>query len=146
MLANSRHHTRARRGIVLVLVLGMLGLLALIGVTFATFSGQARVNARNFAQAQNQLRSEDLMDYALSQLVLDTNNPQSAIRGHSLLRDMYGNDAWFNGYLGATPSGGTMTILSATPGSAAFAGTYQCITSMLIPSSDPTFYGYDFTR
>ena len=46
MLAGTRHHTRARRGIVLVLVLAMLGLLALIGVTFATFSGQARINAR----------------------------------------------------------------------------------------------------
>ena len=44
MLAGTQHHTRVRRGIVLVLVLAMLGLLALIGVTFATFSGQARVN------------------------------------------------------------------------------------------------------
>ena len=43
MLAGTRHHTRVRRGIVLVLVLAMLGLLALIGVTFATFSGQARI-------------------------------------------------------------------------------------------------------
>jgi len=40
-----------RRGIVLVLVLAMLGLLALIGITFATFSGQARINARNYAQS-----------------------------------------------------------------------------------------------
>ena len=51
MLAHSRHHTRARRGIVLVLVLAMLALLALIGVTFATFSGQARINAKSFAQS-----------------------------------------------------------------------------------------------
>ena len=33
-----------RRGIVLVLVLAMMGLLALIGVTFATLSGQAEAN------------------------------------------------------------------------------------------------------
>ncbi len=46
MLVVTRHHTRARRGVVLILVLAMLGLLALIGVTFATFSGQARINAR----------------------------------------------------------------------------------------------------
>src|SRR3954453_19214341 len=95
-----RHNSRLqRRGIVLVLILGMLGLLALIGVTFATFSGQARVNARNFAQSRNWLDSNKLMDYALSQLIDDTNNPLSAIRGHSLKRDMYGNDATTNGYL-----------------------------------------------
>ena len=50
----SRSHSRGRRrGVILVVILGMLGLLALIGVTFATFSGQARINARNFSQAQN---------------------------------------------------------------------------------------------
>ncbi len=37
------------------------------------------------------------MDYALAQLINDTNNPLSAIRGHSLLRDMYGNDSVFRG-------------------------------------------------
>src|SRR4051794_20072833 len=90
-----------RRGVVLILILGMLGLLALIGVTFATFSGQARVNARNFVQSQFTPDSAELMDYALSQLIEDTANPQSALRGHSLMRDMYGNDAAFNGYLAA---------------------------------------------
>ena len=50
MLA-SRISRIERRGIVLVLVLAMLGLLALIGVTFATFSSQARINARNYAQS-----------------------------------------------------------------------------------------------
>ena len=50
MLANSRYHKQAQRGIVLVLVLAMLGLLALIGVTFATFSGQAKINSKNFFQ------------------------------------------------------------------------------------------------
>ena len=37
------------------------------------------------------------MDFALSQLISDTANPTSVIRGHSLLRDMYGNDAAANG-------------------------------------------------
>ena len=36
----------------------MLGLLALIGVTFATFSGQARIGARNFAQSIQQPRPD----------------------------------------------------------------------------------------
>ena len=47
MLANQQSRPQ-RRGIVLVLVLAMLGLLALIGVTFATFAGQSRINNRNY--------------------------------------------------------------------------------------------------
>jgi len=86
-----------RRGIVLVLVLGMLGLMALIGVTFATFAGQSLKSGRNFSQGLARPQPEALMDYALAQLINDTNNPLSAIRGHSLLRDMYGNDSVFRG-------------------------------------------------
>ena len=33
------------------------------------------------------------MDFALQQLIADTGDVRSAIRGHSLARDMYGNDA-----------------------------------------------------
>ncbi len=50
MFASSLDSRARRRGIVLVLVLGMLGLMALIGVTFATFAGQSLINSRNFAQ------------------------------------------------------------------------------------------------
>src|SRR5208283_5960144 len=83
MLASIRPNQgkRGRRGIVLVLVLGMLALMALIGITFATFSGQSRISARNFFQSMNQPQRDELMDYALSQLIYDTPNRQSAIRG-----------------------------------------------------------------
>ena len=77
-----------RRGIVLVLVLAFLALMALIGVTFATFAGQGKINARNFA---------------LQQLIADTGDVGSALRGHSLARDMFGNDAINNGYLAGNP-------------------------------------------
>ena len=97
MFASSTRSALRRRGIVLVLVLGMLGLMALIGVTFATFAGQSLKNGRNFAQGVGRPQAEALMDYALAQLINDTNNPLSAIRGHSLLRDMYGNDSVYRG-------------------------------------------------
>ena len=116
MLAGTRHHTRARRGIVLVLVLAMLGLLALIGVTFATFSGQARINARNFAQSVIQPQDDELMDFALQQLITDTGDLRSAIRGHSLARDMFGNDAFNNGYLAANPVTGGNLLITEHPG------------------------------
>ena len=51
MFTQPRPRRHERRGVVLVLILGMLGLLAIIGVTFATFTGQSRVGARSFAQS-----------------------------------------------------------------------------------------------
>ena len=99
MLAGTRNPARVRRGIVLLLVLAMLGLLALIGVTFATFSGQARINARNFALSVLRPQRDELLDFALLQLITDTADPRSVIRGHSLARDMFGNDASNNGFL-----------------------------------------------
>ncbi|MGC8642550.1 MAG: hypothetical protein ACP5XB_22060, partial [Isosphaeraceae bacterium] len=149
MLASTRRNRRKRRGIVLVLVLGLLGLMAVIGVTFATFSGQARVSARNFFQSTIQPDSDNLMDYALAQLICDTGNPQSALRGHSMARDMYGNDAYTNGYLAMRPDGAYMApnndpffyITKVTP----VAGTQYLLTTN-IPSNDSTFYGYNFTR
>ena len=54
------------------------------------------------------------MDYALAQLINDTNNPLSALRGHSLLRDMYGNDSVFRGNNpAANPAAETGGLLSA---------------------------------
>ena len=152
MFANYAQSKSRRRGVVLVLILGMLGLLALIGVTFATFSGQAKVNARNFSQAQNIPDSQELMDFAVSQLIDDTGNPQSAIRGHSLKRDMYGNDALHNGSLLAKPSDGSsmnvtgVSIVTSptTINGVSVTGLYKVVTDILI--ADSTFYGYDFTR
>jgi hypothetical protein len=173
MLAHSRHHTRARRGIVLVLVLAMLGLLALIGVTFATYSGQAKINARIFAQSVVGMQGDELMDFALSQLINDTGDVRSVIRGHSLARDMYGNDAFNNGYLTTRPDGAAAPphnnalfyITNAKPAVAGRPTTNQANTTTnphLLwdlktnipapnsPNSNPpydsTFYGYDFTH
>ena len=110
MFANTMARGSTRRGIVLVLILGMLGLLALIGVTFATFAGQSLVNARNFALSEGRSSAEQYMDFALGQLINDTNNPLSALRGHSLLRDMYGNDSVFRGTTAADFRGYLATL------------------------------------
>lgn len=152
MLAKFPRSIVQRRGVVLVVILGMLGLLALIGVTFATFSGQAKVNARNFSQAMNTPDTTEMMDFALSQLIDDTSNPQSAIRGHSLKRDMYGNDAVFNGLLNVIPSSGLpLTIQSFVQVTTAtkvdnvnVTGTYKLVTNMSV--NDASLYGYNFTR
>lgn len=150
MMTSTQPRHRERRGIVLVLILGMLGLLAIIGVTFATFTGQTRVGARNFAQSVNRPLHAEVMDFALSQLVGDTADVRSAIRGHSLARDMYGNDAGNNGYLTARPDGAWYPPYND---SRFYVVNYQQVgTSKLydiltnIPIDDAAFYGYNFTR
>jgi hypothetical protein len=84
------------RGVVLIVVLALLALLALVGLSFALLAGGEEVAARQYHQAARpdrpQLSPEELILYAVGQLVADTDNPLSALRGHSLLRDMYGND------------------------------------------------------
>ena len=120
MLSNTFAPASARRrGIVLILILATLGLMAIIGVTFATFTGQGKIGARSFAQSVLAPQTGDLMDFALSQLIGDTSDIRSAIRGHSMARDMYGNDAANNGYLASRPDGARIphgTTPSSTSG------------------------------
>ena len=151
MLASSRRDQLKRRGVVLILVLGLLALMALIGITFATFSGQSRISGRNFAQSVNQPQRDELMDYALEQLICDTADHRSAIRGHSLALDMYGNDGNFNGYLVGRPGGAApaapynySTFYIQSVAAAAVANQYVLTTN--IPVGDPALYGYSFTR
>ena len=88
--------SRNRRGIVLIVILGLLAVLALLGVSFALLAGSEERAAAHFHNAARRARPEldpkEIILEALGQLVADTDNPRSAVRGHSLLRDMYGND------------------------------------------------------
>ncbi len=146
-----------RRGVVLILILGMLALLALIGVTFASFSGQAQIGARNFALAYYSPSSDEVMDFALDQLISGTRNPMSAIRGHDLARDMYGNDTGgSNGSVGmlvARPDNGNVMMIT----NSIVYTTNSSVNGVNIPppsaklatnitAGDPAFYGYNFTR
>ena len=147
MLSNTFAPASARRrGIVLILVLATLALMAVIGVTFATFTGQGKIGARSFAQSVLAPRPDDLMDFALQQLIADTGDVRSAIRGHSLARDMFGNDASNNGYLAGNPSSGAPFTITNFQPVANSAGLYDFQTNIPIPAADPTFYGYNFTR
>jgi hypothetical protein len=85
---------------VLILSLGMLTLFTIVAITLASISRTQSTAAANFKRAEQYGRQnagvrpeqvEDLFRYAVNQLIYDTRNPQSAIRGHSLLRDMYGS-------------------------------------------------------
>jgi hypothetical protein len=147
--------TRPRRGVILIVVLALLSIIALIGVTFATLSGQAQVGARYYALSLNAPDPETVFDYALNQLINDTNNLKSMLRGHSLLRDAYGNDAFNNGMLAALPGGAPLqaTLVNTLPDDGGGIGPplYGTITRVLTnipynPPGVPQLFGLDFTR
>ena len=84
-------YRRKQRGAVLLVVVSMLVLFVLIGVTYAIVSSQYRRGARIVSrQKQLGVDPEQHLDSALYQVLRDTRSPTSALRGHSLLRDIYG--------------------------------------------------------
>ena len=85
--------SRRRRGVLLLVVLAILVMFVLLVVTYSIIARHYRVAARISSQDERTGdRPRDELDRAFYQLLRDTTNPNSAIRGHSLLADLYGND------------------------------------------------------
>ena len=74
----------------------MLTLFLLIGTAFIVSSNQYRKSEKSLAKfgEQENLRAsqEGFLGEVISQLIRDTDNQNSALRFHSLLRDLYGAD------------------------------------------------------
>jgi hypothetical protein len=109
-----RHHPAARQpgerrdGVVLLVVIAMLALFASVGIGFVFYAeSEATASQLSRLAVANPNPDSDpelLLSYFLSQLIYDTENPYSAMRGHSLARLMYGyNPAALN----FTPFNGT---------------------------------------
>lgn len=85
-----------RRGVLLLVVLSLLVLFLMIGTAFVITAKQSEKSAKSAHKAASRLSSEaaqtELLDEVLFQVLRDTNNPSSSLRGHSLLGDMYGAD------------------------------------------------------
>ncbi len=96
-----------RRGGILLVVLVLLALFAAVGVSFVFYASSHQTAARYAVEAQNQSRPdvdpELLLAYFLGQLIYDVpddgSGVYSALRGHSLARNMYGSRT------GPTPPG-----------------------------------------
>ncbi|QDS98028.1 hypothetical protein [Adhaeretor mobilis] len=92
-----------RKGILLLVALSMLVLFLLVGTAFVVTSRHAYRTQKAEAKASQNTSAEvgqaDLLDDILKQVVRDTKNPNSVLRNHSLLRDMYGED----GFVGSVP-------------------------------------------
>src|SRR5262245_24908128 len=96
--ARSALTTGARRGVILLVVLCMLTLLALLGLALVLYADSSRRSARLHLEAQRRpdVEPELLLAYFLGQLLFDAPDEEhgvySALRGHSLARNMYGMD------------------------------------------------------
>jgi hypothetical protein len=119
-MARLSQHDRAvrRSGVVLLIVMAMLALFAVVGLTFVFYAESESDASRLRRQAEggdgSDILSEKLLTYALGQLIFDTNNPNSKIRGHSLGRSIYGASSGtipFNGL--GRPHPDTQTQLAA---------------------------------
>src|SRR5262249_8215783 len=100
MLRQRRFPSRARRGVILVVVLGLLTLFAVLGITFVLYADAEAASARQGRDAQSASRAhvepELLLAYFLGPLLYDAKDDgtgvSSGLRGHSLARSMYGYD------------------------------------------------------
>lgn len=83
---------RRSRGVVLLVMLGLLSIFTLVAVTFVVSSGHARRGAASAARVEQMGDPFDvLLNQAMMQVARGSNHPQSAIGPHGLLEDIYGN-------------------------------------------------------
>src|SRR5271155_2836579 len=90
----SRTATRTREGVILLVGISMLVLFSLVGIAFVVYAeGQAntsRIWREGETFRQIDMDPELLLAYFLGQMIYDTNNPNSALRGWGLATNMYG--------------------------------------------------------
>ncbi len=83
-----------RRGVLLLLVLGILALFALVAVAFVIISGQSQRSAKTMQRVDQTLDDpQKQLNEAMMQVARGPSNPVSVLGLHSLLEDMYGNTA-----------------------------------------------------
>ncbi|MHB1035795.1 MAG: hypothetical protein ACYC0Y_14235 [Pirellulales bacterium] len=87
-------HSQTRRGVLLLVILGLLAMFALVAITFVIIAGQHRQTSK-YLRSIEQFGDppKDLLNGAALQLLRGTNNPQSVIGPHSLLEDLYGSES-----------------------------------------------------
>ncbi len=84
-----RVRCRPKRGLILLVVLGMLALFTLLAVSFVIAAGASRRASKDLATRAGKLVVSGGPDRVMAQLVRDTNDQQSALYRQSLLGDIY---------------------------------------------------------
>jgi hypothetical protein len=120
-----------RRGSVLLVVIGLLGMLLLLGIAFYSFASQEQSSSQYYAEAAKVdnagLSADALFEFALEQLIVgtsDSDKKQSALWGrrNALLAGVLGRSAtpaFYDGF-DLTPYNGTGLHLGYHPNGAPF--------------------------
>lgn len=89
----------SRRGVLLLVILGMLTLFLMIGTAFIMSGNQYRRANKTYSkvgeQKNLQASQEGFLAEVINQIIRDTANQNSSLRFHSLLRDLYGTEGLF---------------------------------------------------
>jgi len=84
-------HNGARRGVLLLVILGLLAMFGLVAVAFVVLTGQAERSAKTMQQIEQYAVSpKQLIHQAAMQALRGSTNPLSILAAHSLLEDLYG--------------------------------------------------------
>ncbi|MCE9604733.1 MAG: hypothetical protein K8U03_07495 [Planctomycetia bacterium] len=106
------------KGVILLVMLGLLSIFTLVAVTFVVSSGHARRGAAAASRVEQVGDPYDvLLNQAMLQIARGSNHPQSAIGHHGLLEDMYGNSDAVSGCVYFDPDNGSVgtSIYSGAP-------------------------------
>jgi hypothetical protein len=109
-----RTHSSPRAGVALIVVVSMLTLFAIAALGFVFYAESQSTVSRYSREAQQPLTAdvdpELLLAYFLGQVIYDTDDPHSALRGHSLAASMYGPSTEYHPYGGYGKLGGNTTV------------------------------------
>jgi hypothetical protein len=94
------HSFPPRRGVILLVLLGMLALFTATAFAFVVIASHARQTSHSLKKMDRVMFSprQDL-DAAMRQALRDTRNTRSVARDHSLLGDVYGNNNTIGGWV-----------------------------------------------
>ncbi len=85
-------HSRTRRGVLLLVVLGLLAMFGLVAVAFVVVTGHARRGAKTVERIEQYADPPDEQLHQIAvQVLRGSHNPASVLGPHSLLEDIYGD-------------------------------------------------------
>lgn len=96
-MKTNRKSPASRRGVLLLVILGMLAMFGLVAVAFVVVAGQAQRSARTVQRIEQAYDpSQQVQGQVIKQILSGSNNPQSVMGAHGLLENIYGNETYDN--------------------------------------------------